>query len=396
MYLREKLCKVIKIINTLLAAFGLLSLVFSGYVILSLFAYYSDDIQTAIHARAMPDAVLGVVIGAILLVVSGIVRRLIGDAHFYSSYFENDLDGNVECRDLAAVAGKRESAVAAELSLFRRTIMKNFDLVPSSSGTHAVLKSKTYACQCRNCGAGIEKRAYFTGECAYCGSSDLFAKVLTDDRFYCISNDTSGERKPISYYTAKHISFKRTLHITVLLLAGLLLVILVPFAISCISNYNNEEYLRETLLSPDNHLYSFELIRKDLVDTFIFCLSVILMLLPVIFTRAVRIKRISTAQTCAAFFARAGSPFIRIKDLPAVDFSEDQRGKMKSIKDSLRSGYLLHCTFEKHDAELMVALAKKIVKDQCPSCGAPITGAADEHYRCRYCGRLIMEVIRRQ
>ena len=55
--------------------------------------------------------------------------------------------------------------------------------------------------------------------------------------------------------------------------------------------------------------------------------------------------------------------------------------------------YLRNCCLEMHDEHLKVALAKKIVKDQCPSCGASIVGAADENYVCKYCGNKIMDVV---
>ena len=66
---------------------------------------------------------------------------------------------------------------------------------------------------------------------------------------------------------------------------------------------------------------------------------------------------------------------------------------MKFVKASICNGYLKNCTFEKHNDEIVVALSKKVVKDRCVSCSAPITGAVDENYRCRYCGNLIMGVV---
>ena len=36
---------------------------------------------------------------------------------------------------------------------------------------------------------------------------------------------------------------------------------------------------------------------------------------------------------------------------------------------------------------------KKIVKDTCPSCAAPITGAVTKDYVCKYCNNKIMNVI---
>ena len=46
--------------------------------------------------------------------------------------------------------------------------------------------------------------------------------------------------------------------------------------------------------------------------------------------------------------------------------------------------------------QMRIALAKQIVKDRCPGCGAPITGAVTENYQCGYCGRIITDVIRKK
>ena len=49
-----------------------------------------------------------------------------------------------------------------------------------------------------------------------------------------------------------------------------------------------------------------------------------------------------------------------------------------------------------HDGQLVVALAKMVVKDRCLSCGAPLTGVTDENSRCSYCGNLIMGVLEKR
>ena len=45
---------------------------------------------------------------------------------------------------------------------------------------------------------------------------------------------------------------------------------------------------------------------------------------------------------------------------------------------------------------LLIALAKKTVKDRCLSCGAPLTGVVDENSKCSYCGNLIMGVLEKR
>lgn len=86
-------------------------------------------------------------------------------------------------------------------------------------------------------------------------------------------------------------------------------------------------------------------------------------------------------------------PFIHAKNLPDIGILSDEKRKLKGARNAIRRKYLVNCSLEMHDGRLMVALAKKIVKDKCPSCNAPIVGAVDENYVCQYCRRLIMEVI---
>ena len=66
------------------------------------------------------------------------------------------------------------------------------------------------------------------------------------------------------------------------------------------------------------------------------------------------------------------------------------------LVNTIKEGYLRGCTPEKHGGTLRIALAKQIVKDRCPGCGAPIVGAITENHSCRYCGRLIFGVIRKK
>ena len=113
---------------------------------------------------------------------------------------------------------------------------------------------------------------YFTGTCPYCKSSDLFAKILTDQRFYSISSDVEKGNQDASFY-----------------LSG--------------------------------------------------------------------------------------------------------GRKIKKVRKAIHKGDLINCTLEVHQKELVVALAKKIVKDKCPSCSGPIVGAVDENYVCNYCGKQIMGVV---
>ena len=66
---------------------------------------------------------------------------------------------------------------------------------------------------------------------------------------------------------------------------------------------------------------------------------------------------------------------------------------LKYVRAAMRRRYLKNCTFEVHDGKLKMALAKKVVKDKCPSCYGAITEAVNENYRCKYCNNLIMDVV---
>ena len=98
-------------------------------------------------------------------------------------------------------------------------------------------------------------------------------------------------------------------------------------------------------------------------------------------------------QSYANYLARCKRAIIPIHWLPTVNVKENKLNGVKLVHAAMRRRYLNNCTFEMHEGELKIALAKKIVKDKCPSCGGAITGAVNEHYRCRYCNNLIMDVV---
>lgn len=144
---------------------------FDSYIV-SEFTYYRNDIYTAWHAKSMTISIMWVIICAILLTEAVTSRNLMGKATFYSSYFEGDL---------THVIGRSERKVTRQLHLFRKLYMKKLELKEKEGMKVVVFYSKKCRCECRNCGANIEKRIFFTGVCPYCGSSALYAKVLADD-----------------------------------------------------------------------------------------------------------------------------------------------------------------------------------------------------------------------
>lgn len=67
--------------------------------------------------------------------------------------------------------------------------------------------------------------------------------------------------------------------------------------------------------------------------------------------------------------------------------------RLKEVRRTIRKGYLKHCSIEAHEGEVMVSLAKRIVKDTCPYCAAPIFGAVYRDYKCQFCDNVIMGVV---
>ncbi len=392
MYLRDRIIKILKIKNVIFVIVGIFNIAVSSAIIISLISHYSDQLETVLEAKATPDSIRSIIIGIILLILSYISRRMIGDANFYSSYFEGDLDGYIKYSDLAEVTGKNKHIVKIQLYLFRMIYMKGYEQKNVNNSQQIVLKSKKCICECRSCGASIEKRIYFTGVCPYCGNSDLFAKVLTDNRFYSIENNVSSGLKKPSFYSSKNIDTKKILFMLYLILGLLIMTISAIACMDNIAHYNDKDYLTEVLLSGKSYS-SFKLIKHEIMDTIIWFSAIFLAFIPVVFNRFRKIKFLRTADDCSVYFSRCNTPFVSIEKLPSAKKTANKKSIIKSVRGAIRRRYLVNCTFEMHDETLKVVLAKKIVRDKCPSCGAAIVGAVDENYKCKYCDSVIMNVI---
>ncbi|MDE5947138.1 MAG: hypothetical protein K2G63_07535 [Oscillospiraceae bacterium] len=395
MYLKDKLIKSLKIKNIIFMIIGVFNVIVSVSIIASLVSYYSDNLETALHAKAMPSSIAYLIISIILITIVCISRSLIGDASFYSSYFEGNLDGYIKYSDLADVMGKSEKRVKTQLNFFRKIYMKNYELKSIDGVEQVVLNSKKCTCQCNNCGALIEKKVYFTGICPYCRSSDLFAKVLTDNRFYSIENNMSDGLKKPEFYSSGHLSTRKKLFPLFLCLALAITIISIMACLDNITNYNDKDYLRKVLLSGESYS-SYELIKKEIMESIIWDFVIAVVFTPIVYSICKKIKYVFVADDCSKYFSETETPFINAEDLTVINKKSDKKRIIKSVRGAIRKRYLKNCTFEKHSGVLKIALAKKIVKDKCPSCGAGIVGAVDEHYKCEYCGNIIMDVIRKK
>lgn len=393
MYLRNRVIKALKVKNVLVVILGVFFLFAGTYLILDLFMHYHDDIDTIVNAKSFPGAIEWIINGIILLLIAILSRKLIGDARFYSSYFEGSLDGKISFSDFAKVTGKPVFLVKFELSVFRFIYMKKYSFITDEGKKVIELFSKKTLCECKNCGAPVEKSIYFTGTCSYCGSSDLFAKILSGDRFYSISNEVKKGYKKPEFYEKENLDMKKKLFLILIIVAIGISVIFGFMIADSISKYNDKDYLNKQLLA-DNGFYSYAQIRDNLNILILFASLFALILLVLAVRRALKIIYLDEAETCAIEFSRAEKPFLPAEDIPSIKAKGPK--KMRKVRGALRHGYLANCTLEVHDEEMKVALAKKIVKDTCPSCATPITGAVDEDYICQTCGNKIMGVIEKK
>ncbi len=389
MYLKEKTVKILRIKNVVLTILAVTLLVVCLYDIFDLLTYYHDDLDTAWHAGSMMCSIIYSIVSVAVILLAELSRRMMYRATFYSSYFEGSLDGYICFEDLAKVVGRPIWSVKLELRIYRLLYMKRFTLMPDNSDYQIELYSKRVSCECKNCGALIEKREYFTGHCDSCGSSDLHAKIIAGDQFYSISSEVEqGVNRP-SFYENKHLKSKNVFFVILMALGLIVAVIMTFYVVDMVSKYYNSEYITEQLLDASNHLGSVDLVKKDLVQQIVFGSIIGICMYVLVLRRVRRIRLIQVTNEFSRIFARSSKPFVPNNEIQGYS---DLRG-MRRVRNSIRMNYLQHCTIEIHEDVLQVALAKKIVKDTCPSCASPIVGAVDENYVCQYCGNKIMGVI---
>lgn len=407
MYLRNGLIGFLKVKNIILLILGIFFAAASASNMAELTVYYFGDWYTIINAESTPGSIALFLIGVMMIICSRGSRRLINDACFFSSYFEGDLNGYVDFAELAEITGKTTAQIKSRIALMQLLYMKNFKVIKTVNYRYPEiieLYSKTVTCSCRSCGGWMEKRVYFTGMCPYCGSSDLTAQVVSGQRVYFINDNANRKPDNPDYYKAPSLNGKRIAYAVGFGIALFFVLIFLIVFLNFVSNYNNEAYLRETLLSGRSYS-SFELIRASLMNVIIFSAFGLVSVGSALVFTFVRMLSIENAQRYARRFAQSPTPFISISELAQISRANSPPGQSSSITPewvykkivkSIKEGYLRGCSPEKHGGMLRIALAKQIVKDRCPGCGAPIVGAVTENYSCRYCGRIITGVIRKQ
>lgn len=397
MYLRDGLIRFLKIKNLIFVIVGVFLAAFCVETMTELTVFYWGDWETILTARRTPESAVLFLVGVGLILASRVSRRLIQDANFFSRYFEGDLSGYIGFEELAEVTGRTAAQIRRRLKLLRRIYMKKFRFVRSGGpeGEQIELYSKKVSCVCRSCGGEIEKRVYFTGECPWCGGSDLSAKVISGERFYCITENENRRVNDPSYYEARGLN-KKIVWLTVgLVLAAGFVSFFLIMLLHQLVHFNDKAYLTREILSSDTHHRStFELVQRHMRNLIIlasFSVAAIGTAIPVLLKRLTVLRK---ARRYARFFSRIPTPYVPVSELAGTG-SGNARRELRGVVRAIREGDLKGCSPEKHGGPLRIGLAKRIVKDRCPSCAAPITGAVDENYRCHYCGSLIMGVIRK-
>ena len=399
MYLKNGFIQFLKAKNVILLILGVFFTALSFSMMTQLFVGFHGNMKLIIRAGSLPVSVTFFFLGIFMIVYSRISRKMINDAVFFSSYFEGDLNGYVDFAELAEVTGITTEQIQSRIQLLRPLYMQNFRIVKTVRYRYPEiieLFSKTVTCSCRSCGGLMQKRVYFEGQCPYCGSSDLTAQVVSGQRVYFINDNTNRKTDNPAYYEGSPLQSKRIRYAVGFGIELFFFLIFLIVFLTMVNNYNNEPYFRDMVSSS---MTSFELFRSGLLNAiifFAFALAAIVLTVPITFSR---MSNIEYAQKLARDFAQWTRPFISLQEFDRMQREKYPFGtispekRYKNVVDAIKEGYLRGCTPEKHGGVLRIALAKQIVKDRCPGCGAPIVGAVTENYSCRYCGRLISGVI---
>lgn len=397
MYTRRTLLTFLNIKNIIFFIGGMVSIILAVTDMLALYIYYDGDMEVMRYARRTPECIAMATYGVIAVLYAVYSRRKISNARFYSSYFECDLDGRIEFEDLSAVTGKNALLIGLELKTIMHIYMKRYLVVNDNGKDRVELFSKKILCSCKHCGAQIEKSEYFTGICPYCRGSNLYARVITDNKFYSITTEFSGNNKK-DYYVKKGLNVKKALAIVFFSIVLILIMIFAMFMASRIHDYTHYEafykkYLHGVIFEgkPMKNYgdISKRALRDDAVMAFGFILA--LSVFAKFFFGIIYYAFIS--ERFSIYLSKCKRPFVKARNMAK---SVKMKKPFKYADRSIRRGYMKNCTFEKHGNEILLALAKKIQKDICPYCGGAITGAVDDNYKCHYCDRRIMDVVVKQ
>lgn len=177
MYINELKINVTKVRNTIKLILGIIGLVIFGATFV--FTWIEGHEENEI----LNTFLVLTVISSILIYNSIKSRILIENVYFYSRYFEGDLDGYIYTSEMTKVIGKSETKINSELfKLVNKKYLINLKLTKNNNKIRVELFSEKCKCECKNCGAVFDKKIDFTGVCPYCGSSDVFANQVKNER----------------------------------------------------------------------------------------------------------------------------------------------------------------------------------------------------------------------
>ncbi len=385
MYVRNRLIVFLKIKNAVLLFLGLFFAFIGAADIISMVLYYLGDMETVINAVSFPGSIVCLFVGAATVLYVILSSIAIKKAVFYGSCFENSLYDSISFSELSGIMGYSSLRVRRELHLLRRIYMCRFVFSFNDNGEYIELYSKKISCSCRSCGAVIEKKEYFAGVCPYCKNSDIFASVITDNRAYSISSDTSAERSKKSYYLKRSLPFSMTVFLILSVIfmsaAFIMIFIIIDFSVK----YFNTEYLTELIMSGEGYS-TIELNQSKILNNIVWFIFFELVFLPIAIICFRKIILISRSIYIAGNFSHSQKPYVYFSSLGL-------RKAPSLVRRSIQSGYLKNCAIEKHIKSMRISLAKKIVRDRCPYCAASIVGAANEDYICPYCKNRLINVI---
>ncbi|MBR2705070.1 MAG: hypothetical protein IKE91_06360 [Clostridia bacterium] len=173
-YVDESILDSRRTVSSIRLTIGIIGFIFWGFVAMSMLL--SGDVM-GIYVFFIMAIVCGL---HVWLGLNGISMKKVNDSvYLYARYFEGDLDGYIYICNMVNVIGKSEAEIYNELNnLLKERIMTNFFIRDFNGKKQIVLESKIAKCECKNCGAIIDKRMYFVGTCPYCHSSDIYAELV--------------------------------------------------------------------------------------------------------------------------------------------------------------------------------------------------------------------------
>lgn len=392
MYLKEKFVTILRGILALATVFVLIYFANSIFYIGGLFIAYGSDFETIKSAVSYDECIKSIIISPFVLFIFNAINSALKESVFYNSYLEGDLNGFVSYKDLSNITGDSEKKIRWKIIVYRIFFMKNFKINNKKICDQIILNSKKVKCQCLSCGAEIEKSTIFTGNCSYCGSSDLSAKVLTSERFYSLNykiTDKKSKKDYLCRFFGGHLTFWIFVASIFLLFTMILICMIIDYAV----HINDHEYLKKILFEGRPGWGSFDLIKKNMRDQMLFNAlnSIVSGVIAVI--SVIKLRSLSYAGICSGKFAASRKPFLTLADIFYESHPANRGKQLKKIKRSVSMAYLKNCSFEKFDETTYITLDRMVVKDRCPGCAAPIKDPVYEEYECKYCGSKIMDVI---